>query len=82
MYYSNFSEIKQPYLFVVMELGETDLSLLLKSVLNEKKKLPYTMVLHYWMEMLSAVKYIHDNGNFIFVIIGAPEADQLSISLI
>lgn len=45
-----------------MEVGETDFSRLLKSMLNEKKKLPLIMILYYWLEMLTAVKHIHDNG--------------------
>lgn len=59
-----FSQLKQPMLYVVMEMGDTDLSRLIKSMLQEKKKIPLTMILYYWTEMLTAVKHIHDNGNF------------------
>lgn len=45
-----------------MEIGDTDLSRLLKSMMAEKKKLPLTMILYYWTEMLTAVKHIHENG--------------------
>ena len=45
-----------------MEVGDTDLSRLLKSMLQEKKKIPLTMILYYWTEMLTAVKHIHENG--------------------
>ncbi|XP_058801559.1 probable serine/threonine-protein kinase mps1 [Phymastichus coffea] len=55
-------EINGPSLHVVMEIGDTDLSRLLKSMLQEKKQLPLTMILYYWTEMLTAVKHIHDNG--------------------
>lgn len=56
-----FSEIKSHLLYVVMEMGDTDLSKLLKSMSREKQ-LPLTMILYYWTEMLTAVKHIHDNG--------------------
>ncbi|KAJ8679895.1 hypothetical protein QAD02_015682 [Eretmocerus hayati] len=55
-------EIKEPWVFVVMEIGDTDLSSLLKSMLLEKRQIPLTMALYYWTEMLTAVKHIHDNG--------------------
>ncbi|XP_014203423.1 serine/threonine-protein kinase pakF [Copidosoma floridanum] len=55
-------EVKQPWVYVVMEIGEIDLSRLLKSMLAEKKKIPLSMILYYWTEMLTAVKHIHDNG--------------------
>ncbi|XP_001604243.1 serine/threonine-protein kinase mph1 [Nasonia vitripennis] len=55
-------EIKQPWVHVVMEIGDTDLSRLLKSMLQEKKQIPLTMILYYWTEMLTAVKHIHENG--------------------
>lgn len=47
--------------YVVMEMGDTDLSRLIKSMLQEKQ-IPLTMILYYWTEMLTAVKHIHDNG--------------------
>ncbi|OXU25556.1 hypothetical protein TSAR_012389 [Trichomalopsis sarcophagae] len=55
-------EIKQRWVHVVMEIGDTDLSRLLKSMLQEKKQIPLTMILYYWTEMLTAVKHIHENG--------------------
>ncbi|XP_014231636.1 serine/threonine-protein kinase mph1 [Trichogramma pretiosum] len=55
-------EIKAPWVHVVMEIGDTDLSRLLKSMLQEKKQIPLTMVLYYWTEMLTAVQHIHKNG--------------------
>ncbi|XP_066584688.1 uncharacterized protein Mps1 isoform X2 [Prorops nasuta] len=54
-------EIKFPMVYVVMEMGDTDLSRLLRSMLQHKQ-LPLTMILYYWTEMLTAVKHIHDNG--------------------
>ncbi|KAI4491337.1 hypothetical protein M0802_010270 [Mischocyttarus mexicanus] len=54
-------EIKFPLVYVVMEMGDTDLSRLLK-LTSQEKKLPLTMILYYWTEMLTAVKYIHDHG--------------------
>ncbi|XP_012254698.2 serine/threonine-protein kinase MPS1 [Athalia rosae] len=54
-------EIQSNLLYVVMEMGDTDLSKLLKSMSREKQ-LPLTMILYYWTEMLTAVKHIHDNG--------------------
>lgn len=55
-------EIKKNSLFVVLELGDTDLSRLLKSMLQEKKPLTLSMIIYYWTEMLTAVNYIHKNG--------------------
>ncbi|XP_063983876.1 uncharacterized protein Mps1 isoform X2 [Diachasmimorpha longicaudata] len=55
-------EIKNQSIYVVMEMGDTDLSRFLKSLAAEKRRLPLTMILYYWTEMLTAVKYIHDNG--------------------
>lgn len=57
----HFSEIKFPMVYVVMEMGDTDLSRLLKTMSCEKQ-ISLTMVLYYWTEMLTAVKHIHDNG--------------------
>lgn len=45
-----------------MEIGDTDLSRLLKTLVQEKKQLPLAMILYYWTEMLTAVKHIHENG--------------------
>lgn len=47
--------------YVVMEMGDTDLSRLLKSM-SQEKQISITMILYYWTEMLTAVKHIHDNG--------------------
>ncbi|XP_017789341.1 PREDICTED: serine/threonine-protein kinase MPS1 [Habropoda laboriosa] len=54
-------EIKYPMVYVVMEMGDTDLSRLLKTM-SQEKQIPLTMILYYWTEMLTAVKHIHDNG--------------------
>ncbi|XP_076233388.1 dual specificity protein kinase monopolar spindle 1 [Calliopsis andreniformis] len=54
-------EIKHPMVYVVMEMGDTDLSRLLKTM-SQEKQIPLTMILYYWTEMLTAVKHIHDNG--------------------
>ncbi|XP_015123985.1 dual specificity protein kinase Ttk isoform X2 [Diachasma alloeum] len=55
-------EVKNQSIYVVMEMGDTDLSRFLKSVATENRRLPLTMILYYWTEMLTAVKHIHDNG--------------------
>ncbi|XP_011314251.1 dual specificity protein kinase TTK [Fopius arisanus] len=55
-------EVSNRSIYVVMEMGDTDLSRFLKSVSAEKRTLPLTMILYYWTEMLTAVKHIHDNG--------------------
>nr|XP_012231730.1 PREDICTED: LOW QUALITY PROTEIN: protein kinase 3 [Linepithema humile] len=54
-------QIKDHMVYVVMEMGDTDLSRLLKSM-SQEKQIPLMMILYYWTEMLTAVKYIHDNG--------------------
>lgn len=56
-----YSEIKYPMVYVVMEMGDTDLSRLLKTM-SQEKQIRLTMILYYWTEMLTAVKHIHDNG--------------------
>jgi len=56
-----FSQIKDSIIYVIMEMGDTDLSRLLKSM-SEEKQISLTMILYYWTEMLTAVKHIHDNG--------------------
>lgn len=45
-------------LFLVMELGETDLNKVLKA---HKSDLPLPTIISYWHQMLTAVKCIHDN---------------------
>ncbi|XP_028050394.1 probable serine/threonine-protein kinase mps1 isoform X2 [Monomorium pharaonis] len=54
-------QIKDSMVYVVMEMGDTDLSRLLKSM-SQEKQISITMILYYWTEMLTAVKHIHDNG--------------------
>ncbi|XP_033341019.1 dual specificity protein kinase monopolar spindle 1 [Megalopta genalis] len=54
-------DIKYPMVYVVMEMGDTDLSRLLKTM-SQERHISLTMVLYYWTEMLTAVKHIHDNG--------------------
>ncbi|XP_029156036.1 probable serine/threonine-protein kinase mps1 [Nylanderia fulva] len=54
-------EIRDSMVYVVMEMGDTDLSKLLKSM-SQEKQISLTMILYYWTEMLTAVKHIHDNG--------------------
>lgn len=45
-------------LYVVMEKGEIDLSRLMKEITNIEP-MPITTIVHYWTEMLRAVKDIH-----------------------
>ncbi|EFN86837.1 Dual specificity protein kinase TTK [Harpegnathos saltator] len=54
-------QIRESMVHVVMEMGDTDLSRLLKSM-SQEKQIPLTMILYYWTEMLTAVKHIHNNG--------------------
>ncbi|XP_011708168.1 PREDICTED: serine/threonine-protein kinase MPS1 [Wasmannia auropunctata] len=54
-------QIKDFMVYVVMEMGDTDLSRLLRSM-SQEKQISLTMILYYWTEMLTAVKHIHDNG--------------------
>ncbi|EZA53149.1 Dual specificity protein kinase Ttk [Ooceraea biroi] len=53
--------IRESMVYVIMEMGDTDLSRLLRSM-SQEKQIPFTMILYYWTEMLTAVKHIHDNG--------------------
>jgi len=67
-----FSQIKDSMVYVVMEMGDTDLSRLLRSM-SQEKQISLTMILYYWTEMLTAVKHIHDNGknnmpNYTYII--------------
>lgn len=48
-------------LYVVMEKGDIDFSRLIKDI-SKIKKIPMSMVIYYWTEMLSAVMDIHDKG--------------------
>ncbi|XP_044272223.1 dual specificity protein kinase TTK [Tribolium madens] len=49
-------------LLVVLEVGGTDLSKILKESALNTAHMPLYMLLYYWMEMLYAVKQIHSNG--------------------
>ncbi|GJQ71500.1 protein serine threonine kinase [Trypoxylus dichotomus] len=49
-------------LLMVLEKGEKDLAKILKELSNNTEHLPMYMLIYYWMEMLYAVKQIHDNG--------------------
>lgn len=64
----NFSEIKRDdkILLVVLEKGERDLSKILKELSTNVEHLPMYMLIYYWMEMLYAVKQIHENGKASF----------------
>lgn len=55
-----FSEIlvAKQQLLVVLEKGITDLA----KILKENTKLPFHKITYFWMEMLYAVKQIHNNG--------------------
>lgn len=44
-----------------MEKGDIDFSRLIKDI-SKIKKIPMSMVIYYWTEMLSAVMDIHDKG--------------------
>lgn len=46
-------------LFLVMELGESDLNKVLKAYQSD---IPLNRIISYWHQMLTAVKCIHDNG--------------------
>lgn len=48
---------------MVLEKGEKDLARILKELSGNTEYLPMYMLIYYWMEMLYAVKQIHDNGN-------------------
>lgn len=50
--------------YVLMEMGDTDLSRLLRAM-SQEQQISLTMILYYWTEMLTAVKHIHDNGKYI-----------------
>ncbi|KRT80024.1 protein kinase [Oryctes borbonicus] len=49
-------------LLVVLEKGEKDLAKILKELSSNTEHLPMYLLIYYWMEMLYAVKQIHDNG--------------------
>ena len=46
-----------------MEKGETDLSKLIKDI-TKTKPMPISTIVHYWTEMLRAVKDIHAKSKF------------------
>jgi hypothetical protein len=49
-----------------MEKGETDFSKFMKKISKTKptKPIPIITVIYYWVEILTAVKNIHENGKF------------------
>ncbi|XP_022916049.2 dual specificity protein kinase TTK [Onthophagus taurus] len=49
-------------LYIVMESGDQDLSSILKDLCSNTTHLPIYILIYYWMEMLFAVKQIHENG--------------------
>lgn len=51
-------------LYVVMEKGETDLSRLIKTI-SKTNQIHIITILYYWVEILRAVKNIHENGKLI-----------------
>ncbi|XP_011863190.1 PREDICTED: serine/threonine-protein kinase MPS1 isoform X2 [Vollenhovia emeryi] len=54
-------QIKDSMVYVVMEMGETDFSRFLKSM-SQEKQISIVMILYYWVQMLTAVKHIHEHG--------------------
>ncbi|XP_056635582.1 dual specificity protein kinase Ttk [Diorhabda sublineata] len=48
-------------LFMVLEKGGEDFTTVLNNLTNQKTNIPIYMLLFYWMEMLQAVKQIHDH---------------------
>lgn len=53
----------QKILHVLLEMGDVDLSSLLKSYRQREKSIPYPILIGYWTEMLTAVNHIHKNGS-------------------
>ncbi|CAG9858689.1 unnamed protein product [Phyllotreta striolata] len=49
-------------LLLVLEKGGVNLSSVLKKTVAQKRNIPYYKLVFYWMEMLQAMKEIHDNG--------------------
>jgi hypothetical protein len=47
-----------------MEKGETDLSRLIKKI-SKTNQIHIITILYYWVEILRAVKNIHENGKLI-----------------
>ncbi|XP_017774656.1 PREDICTED: dual specificity protein kinase TTK-like [Nicrophorus vespilloides] len=54
--------IKCKRLFVVLEKGGKDLAIILRELVYSSNHMPLYMVIYYWMEMLYAVKEIHNIG--------------------
>jgi serine/threonine protein kinase len=50
--------------YVVLEKGETDLSRLIKNI-SKTNQIHIITILYYWVEILRAVKNIHENGKLI-----------------
>lgn len=48
-----------------MERGETDLSRFLKDKASSDEGISAELIMYYWMEMLMAVKSIHDNSKYL-----------------
>jgi len=59
---SEYAEDRQ-MLYVVMEKGETDFSKLMKNI-SKTSRIPIITIIYYWVEILRAVKNIHENGKF------------------
>jgi len=59
---SEYAEGRQ-MLYVVMERGETDFSKLMKNI-SKTSHIPIITIIYYWVEILRAVKNIHENGKF------------------
>jgi serine/threonine protein kinase len=59
---SEYAEDSQ-MLYVVMEKGEVDFSKLMKDI-SKTSRIPIFKVICYWVEMLRAVKTIHEKGKF------------------
>ncbi|XP_069695862.1 uncharacterized protein Mps1 isoform X2 [Periplaneta americana] len=58
----DFEYVKEKQLlYVIMEKGETDLSMLIKDI-SKTNQIPMTTIVYYWVEMLRAVKNIHAYG--------------------
>jgi hypothetical protein len=49
-----------------MEKGETDLSRLIKNI-SKTSQLHIITIIYYWVEILRAVKNIHENGKLISI---------------
>lgn len=56
--------VKDNILYVVMECGETDFNSIIKtsSANNKYPVFPIVTLMRYWLQMLEAVHFIHNNG--------------------